>query len=78
MPGELAIILGYKDEISTAKTVWQFSQDNDKLKILGGFVNNELVGADQIAVWRNYLQGNSFWLNWLARYQLRFQDLSAY
>jgi large subunit ribosomal protein L10 len=48
MSGELAMVLGYKDEISTAKVVWQFSQENDKVKILGGFINNEFVGADQI------------------------------
>lgn len=41
LKGEIALVFGYKDEISTAKVVHQFSQDNPNLKILGGFFENE-------------------------------------
>ena len=48
MPGELALVLAYQDEISPAKLIWQFSIENQNLKILGGFFENKLVGAQQI------------------------------
>jgi len=48
MPGELALVLGYKDEVLPAKLVWQFSQGNQNLKILGGFLDNKLVDREEI------------------------------
>lgn len=41
LKGEIALVFGYKDEISTAKAVYQSSQDNPNLKILGGFFEDE-------------------------------------
>jgi large subunit ribosomal protein L10 len=48
MPGEVALVLGYKDEVAPARTVWQFSQTNKNLKILGGFMGNKLMLAGDV------------------------------
>jgi len=48
LPGEVAWVFGYKDPISPAKTIWQFSKQNQNVKILGGFIENELKGAEEI------------------------------
>ena len=48
LPGEIALVFGYKDIISPAKMVWQFSQQNQNLKILGGFIENKLKEAEEI------------------------------
>jgi len=48
LPGEIALVFGYKDVISPAKTLWQFSQQNQNLKILGGFIENKFKEAEEI------------------------------
>jgi large subunit ribosomal protein L10 len=48
IPGEIAVIFGYKDEISPAKIVYQFSQEHPNLKILGGVIENKFREAEQI------------------------------
>lgn len=48
IPGEVALAFGYKDEISPAKIVWEFSQENLNLKILGGILENNLIDAERI------------------------------
>jgi len=48
MEGEIALVFSYKDEITPAKTVFQFSLENPNLKILGGFLENKLRGADEM------------------------------
>jgi len=45
---EVALIFGFKDEISPAKIAYQFTLTNEKLKILGGFIENKLKEADEI------------------------------
>ena len=40
MQGELALVFGFKDEIMPAKIIYQFSQENENLKILGGIIKN--------------------------------------
>jgi len=45
IPGEIAVVFGYKDEVSPAKTVYQFSKENQNLKILGGFLENKFREA---------------------------------
>lgn len=47
LEGEIALAFGYKDEIAPAKTVFQFSQENPNLKILGGFFENKFRGAEE-------------------------------
>ncbi len=48
LPGQIALVFGYKDEISPAKIVYQFSQDYPNLKILAGFFENKFRKAQDI------------------------------
>jgi len=48
LKGEIAIIFGFKDEIKPAKITFQFSNENENLKILAGFLENQFVGAEKI------------------------------
>jgi large subunit ribosomal protein L10 len=48
LKGEIALVFGFKDEISPAKIVWQFSQDHPNLKIVGGIFENNFVGPEKI------------------------------
>jgi len=46
--GEIAVIFGLKDEFSPAKLAWQFSQENQNLKILGGYFEKKIRTAEEI------------------------------
>jgi large subunit ribosomal protein L10 len=48
MLGEVAVIFGMKDEISSAKTVYEFSKENKNLKILGGIFGRNFIGPEKI------------------------------
>ena len=48
LKGEIALVFGYKEEVSPAKIVYQFSQENPNLKILGGFLENKFREAEEI------------------------------
>ncbi|MFZ3054917.1 MAG: 50S ribosomal protein L10 [Minisyncoccales bacterium] len=41
LEGEVAMVFGYEDEIAPSKAVYQFSKENQKAKILGGFLENK-------------------------------------
>jgi len=45
---EIALAFAFKDEILPAKTVYQFSQENENLKILGGYFENEFKPAEWV------------------------------
>ncbi|MDP1538443.1 MAG: 50S ribosomal protein L10, partial [bacterium] len=45
---EIALVFGFKDEILPAKTVYQFGLANEKLKILGGFLEGKFKEAEEI------------------------------
>jgi large subunit ribosomal protein L10 len=45
---ELGFVFGFKDEISPAKTVYQFSKENENLKILGGYLEGKFKTAEEI------------------------------
>ncbi len=45
---EVGVVFGFKDEILPAKTLYQFSRENDKLKILGGFIENKIKSAEEL------------------------------
>jgi len=47
---EVALVFGFKDEISPVKTVYQFSRGNDKLKILGGFLENKFKAKEEMII----------------------------
>jgi large subunit ribosomal protein L10 len=44
----LAIEFGYEDEIEAAKTVYNFSKTHDKLEILGGILDGQLLDVEEI------------------------------
>lgn len=46
---EMALVFGFQDEIAAAKTVFQFSKTNEKLKILGGFIENIFRDKNEVA-----------------------------
>ena len=46
--GEAAIVFGFKDETSAAKTVYEFSKTNPNLKLLGGYLENKLLTTDEV------------------------------
>ncbi len=50
MPGEIALVFGYKDGMGPAKTIYQFSKENEHLKILGGFFEDKFRTAEDIIV----------------------------
>jgi len=48
LAGQLALVFGFKDQISPAKIPYNFSLENKNLKILGGFYENKLRDAEEI------------------------------
>lgn len=46
--GELAVVFGFKDEISPTKICYQFSKDNQKLKILTGIFKGDLLDKEKV------------------------------
>lgn len=47
LKGEIALVFGYQEAVSPAKVVYNFSQENSNLKILGGFFENQFQEADK-------------------------------
>jgi len=47
---EIGLVFGFKDEMSPFKTVYQFARENDKLKILGGFLENKFKEKEEVIV----------------------------
>jgi len=45
---EIALVFGFQDEIAPTKIVYQFSKENENLKILGGYLDNNFVTAETI------------------------------
>jgi len=48
LPGQLALALGYEDEVLPAKLLYDFSKKNEDLKILTGFVNGQYLENEAI------------------------------
>ncbi len=46
--GETAIVFGFEDEITSAKTTFDFSKNNPNFKILGGFLEGEFRSSADI------------------------------
>ncbi|MCD6550369.1 50S ribosomal protein L10 [bacterium] len=49
LKGELGVVFGFGDELSPVKIVYQFSEQNENLKILGGVFENAFIGKKQIS-----------------------------
>lgn len=45
---EIAFVFGFGDEILPAKTVYQLSQEKNKIKILGGFFENQFKSKEEM------------------------------
>ncbi len=43
LPGQVALVFGYNDEILPAKILYDFSKGNKEIKILSGFVQGEYL-----------------------------------
>lgn len=41
LEGEVAVVFGYQNEISPTKVIYQFSRENKKIKILGGYLESQ-------------------------------------
>ena len=48
LEGELAIVFGFKDEVSPAKIVVEFSNLNPNLRILGGLLNHQFLPKEKV------------------------------
>lgn len=48
LKGELGVIFGFKDVISPSKTVYNFSLNNEKLKILGGLFEGKFIEEEKV------------------------------
>ena len=43
LPGQIAMVFGYKDEVMPAKILYDFSKENEDVKILSGFIQGEYL-----------------------------------
>lgn len=48
LDGQLAIVLGYQDEVKTPKLIYEFSKENNNLKILGGFFDGKNITKEEV------------------------------
>lgn len=48
LSGEVAVIFSYEDEVSSSKAVYQFTKASKMGKILGGFVDNNFYGEEDV------------------------------
>jgi len=46
--GEVALVMGYGDEVAPAKMVYEFSKTNPNVKILGGILENNMLTIAQV------------------------------
>ena len=48
LAGEVALVMGYGDEVAPAKMVYEFSKTNQNIKILGGLLENNALTIAQV------------------------------
>ena len=48
LKGQIALVLGYQDQTSIAKILYNFSKENENLKILAGFLENQIIEKEKI------------------------------
>jgi len=46
--GQAALAFGYQDEILPAKIIYDFSKENENVKVLSGLINGEYLGNEAI------------------------------
>ncbi len=47
-PGQVALVLGYQDEIIPAKILYEFAKENEEVKILAGIVQGDYLKNEAI------------------------------
>lgn len=48
MTGQMAVIMGYGDEVAPAKTIFEFDKKGEQIKILGGILENNFIDAQGV------------------------------
>ena len=48
LPGQIGLVFGYKDEVMPAKILYDFSKENENIKILSGFAQEEYLENEAI------------------------------
>jgi len=48
LAGQVALAIGYKDEVAPAKIVYKFIKEAENLRILAGFLGKEFIGGDMV------------------------------
>ena len=48
LEGQVAVAFGLDDEAALAKTIYDFSREQENLKVLGGFFNNRFQGKEYV------------------------------
>ena len=48
LEGQLAIVYGGDDEVSSSKTLYEYAKKNDKLKILAGVLEGKALSAEEV------------------------------
>lgn len=48
MVGQVAVIMGYSDEVAPAKTIYEFDKKGERMKILGGILERNFIDAQSV------------------------------
>ena len=48
MVGQVAVIMGYSDEVAPAKTIYEFDKKGERIKILGGILEKNFIDAQGV------------------------------
>jgi large subunit ribosomal protein L10 len=48
MAGQVAVIMGYDDEVAPAKTIYEFDKKGEQIKFLGGILENNFIDAQGV------------------------------
>jgi large subunit ribosomal protein L10 len=48
LQGNIAMVIGFEDEIAPAKVVGNFAKDHKNLKMLGGIMENKFIDLNQV------------------------------
>ncbi|MBU1292167.1 50S ribosomal protein L10 [Patescibacteria group bacterium] len=48
IPGQIALVLGYEDEVTPARILYQFAKENEDLKIVAGVVQGDYLENEAV------------------------------
>lgn len=46
--GEVATVIGFEDEVAPARLVSKFAKEHEKMKIIGGVLEGEIIGNEKV------------------------------